>query len=116
MKGLNFTLIHDKLKEYSYRVGRTVARPAVILYFVLRDPATPKKDKYTVYAALAYLVLPINLISAKRIPILGWADEAAAIALAYKKVKNNITPSIEKQADALLDKWFSDYTPTEEVL
>lgn len=103
---MDTAVIMNHLGQYALRVGRTVARPAVILYYVLRDPATSKKDKYIVYGALAYLVLPINLISAKRIPILGWADEAAAIALAYKRVKNNITPAIESQADNLLDQWF----------
>lgn len=103
---MDSTVILNNLGTYAKRVGRTAARPVVILYFVLRDPATPKKDKYIVYGALAYLVLPVNLISAKKIPILGWADEAAAIAWAYKRVKNNVTPEIERQADALLDKWF----------
>lgn len=112
---MDTSIILNNLGNYARRVGRTVARPAVILYFVLRDPATPKKDKYVVYAALAYLVLPINLISAKRIPLLGWADEAAAIALAYKRVKNNITPDIEQQADMLLERWFAGYTEVSEA-
>lgn len=103
---MDSTVILNNLGTYAKRVGRTAARPVVILYFVLRDPATPKKDKYIVYGALAYLVLPVNLISAKKIPILGWADEAAAIAWAYKRVKNNVTPDIERQADELLNKWF----------
>lgn len=103
---MDSAVILNNLGVYAKRVGRTAARPVVILYFVLRDPATPKKDKYIVYGALAYLVLPVNLISAKKIPILGWADEAAAIVWAYKRVKNNVTPDIERQADELLDKWF----------
>lgn len=106
MKEIDFSLIFNKLGEYARRVGRTTARPAVLLYFVLRNPATPKKDKLIVYSALAYLLLPFNIISAKKIPILGWADEIGAIALAYKMVKNNITPAVEMEADALLDKWF----------
>lgn len=109
---MDTSIILNNLGSYAKRVGRTVARPAVILYYVLRDPATPKKDKYIIYGALAYLVLPINLISAKRIPILGWADEATAIALAYKRVKNNITPEIEMQADAWLDMWFGNAATT----
>ena len=102
---MDTSILLNNLGHYARRVGRTVGRPAVILYYVLADPATPKKDKYIVYAALAYLLLPIDLISAKRIPILGWADETAAIAFAYKRVKNNVTPDIEKMADELLDKW-----------
>ena len=112
---MDTSIIFSNLGSYAKRVGRTVARPAVILYYVLRDPTTPKKDKYIVYAALAYLVLPIDLISSKRIPILSWADEAAAVAFAYKSVKKNITPAIEMQADALLDRWFPTYAEVQEV-
>lgn len=103
---MDTSIILRQLGNYARRVGRVAARPAVLLYFVLRDPSTPKKDKYIVYAALAYIVLPIDIISAKKIPILGWADEAGAIAIAYKRVKENISPAMEMQADALLDKWF----------
>ena len=112
---MDTSLILQQLGSYARRVGRMAARPVVLLYFVLRDPATPKKDKYIVYAALAYVVLPIDLISAKRIPILGWADEAAAIAFAYKRVKKNITPAMEMQADNLLDRWFPTFESVEEV-
>lgn len=105
---MDTTSLFSNLGKYARRVGRVTARPAVILYYTLCNPATPKTDKYIIYAALAYVVLPIDLISAKRVPILGWADEAAAIAIAYKKVKKNITPEIEAQADAVLDKWFKN--------
>lgn len=113
---MDTSLILENLGQYAKRVGRKVARPVVILYFVLCNPATPQKDKYVVYAALAYIVLPINLISSKKIPVLGWADEAGALAIAYKLVKNNITPAIEMQADELLDKWFGvEYAELVEV-
>ena len=105
----------ERLGKYAKRVGRLAARPAVILYLVLRNPATPKKDKYIVYSALAYLVLPIDLISAKKIPILGWVDEAGSIAMAYKRVKDNITPEIEKEADKLLEHWLPTFENAVEV-
>jgi uncharacterized membrane protein YkvA (DUF1232 family) len=102
---MDISAITNHLGYYVRKVGRTAARPVLLLYLVLRDPATPKKDKYIVYAAIAYVVLPINILSAKRIPILGWADEATAITAAFKRVKNNITPDVERQADAWLDRW-----------
>lgn len=115
MTNHNHASLWDGVKTYATKVGRVAARPVVLLYFVLRNPSMPKKDKYIVYSALAYVLLPIDLISAKKIPILGWMDEAGSIALAYKKVKNNITPAIEMQADELLDKWFPEYTDYIEV-
>ena len=77
------------------------------MYYVLKSDNTPTSAKAIIYGALAYLVLPVNLISQKRHPILGWADEEAAIALAYKKVKQFITPEMERQAEETLDKWFA---------
>ncbi|MBR1785450.1 MAG: DUF1232 domain-containing protein [Bacteroidales bacterium] len=103
---MNRILPLEKVWTYCRKAGRAASRPVVLLYLVLRDPATPRKDKYIVYSALAYLVLPIDIISAKKIPVLGWADEAGAVALAYKSVKGNITPAMEMQADELLNSWF----------
>lgn len=105
----------DKVKEYAFKVGRVGARPALLLYFVMTDDATPRSVKLTVGAALAYLVLPIDLISGKKYPILGRVDEVSAIILAYQKIKKHITPEIERKADEILDKWFPDYIPFEEV-
>ena len=60
-------------------------------------------------------MLPIDLISAKRLPVIGWIDEAFSLSAAYQKVKKNITPEIERKTDVLLDKWFPDYTDYIEV-
>lgn len=77
------------------------------MYYVLKSDRTPTSAKMIIYGALAYLILPINLISQKRHPILGWADEVAAIALAYKKVKQYITPEMEQQSENTLNQWFA---------
>ena len=111
----NPSQLWDNIKTYAKKVGRVSARPAVLLYFVITDENTPRSDKLAVGSALAYLVLPIDLISGKKHPILGRLDEASAIVMAYQKVKNRITPEIERKADEVLDKWFADYTPFEEA-
>ena len=53
-----------------------------------------QSDKMLIVAALSYLVLPIDLISAKRLPIIGWIDEAVSLVYAYKKVCRYVTPEI----------------------
>ena len=111
----NASQLWDTIKEYAKKVGRVGAKPVLLLYYVMTDEATPRSVKLSVGAALAYLVLPIDLISGKRHPILGRVDEASAIVLAYQKVKKNITPEMERKADETLDKWFSDTTPYEIV-
>ena len=46
----------------------------------MRSPATPRKDKLAIFASLAYLVLPIDVLDAKRLPIIGWLDEIVSVA------------------------------------
>ena len=111
----NASQLWDSIKEYAKKVGRIGARPVLLLYYVMTDEATPRSVKLTVGAALAYLVLPVNLISAKRHPLTGWVDEAAAVVVVYEKVKKYITPEMERTADETLDKWFPGNTPFEVV-
>jgi len=105
---INYPQLWEKVKEYAAKAGKTCARPVLLLYFVLKSPDTPKSDKAYIVAALAYLVLPIDLISAKRLPIIGWIDEIAALTVAYKKVCKHITPEIEAEVDRVLENWFPE--------
>lgn len=102
----NLPLLWEKIKENAKRYGRNAAKQALLMYYVLKSDETPRGAKVLIYGALAYLVLPINFISSKRHPILGWADEIAAIALAYRKGRQYVTPDMERQADETLNKWF----------
>ena len=102
----NLPLLWERIKENAKRYGRFAAKQAVLMYYVLKSNETPTSAKVIIYGALAYLVLPINFISSKRHPILGWADEIAAIAIAYKKGRQYVTPEMERQAEETLDRWF----------
>ena len=103
----NLPLMWEKIKENAKRFGRYTTRQALLMYYVLKSDNTPRSAKLVIYGALAYLVLPVNFISSKRHPILGWADEIAAIAIAYRKGRQQVTPEIERQTEETLDKWFS---------
>lgn len=98
----------DKIKTYAQKVGRTAARPALLLYYVMTSDSTPRSDKLLIGGALAYLVLPINLVSVKKHPLIGWMDEAASIKVAYDKVSKHITPEMERKADEALNRWFTE--------
>lgn len=108
-------VLKDKLQEYAIKVGRISARPLLMLYFIMVSKDTPRSDKLMILSTLSYLVFPIDLISAKRLPVIGWIDEAFSLSVAYQKVSKNITPEIERKTDALLDKWFPEYTNYIEV-
>ena len=108
LSNLNFSLLWDKVTEFAKKAGKASVRPVLLLYLVLKNPATPKSDKLLIISALSYLILPIDLISAKRLPVIGWVDEIAAITVAYKKVSRHITPEMKTEAESLLEKWFPE--------
>ena len=112
---MDTAVLKDKLQEYAIKVGRISARPLLMLYFIMVSKDTPRSDKLMILSTLSYLVFPIDLISAKRLPVIGWIDEAFSLSVAYQKVSKNITPEIEQKTDALLDKWFPEYTNYIEV-
>lgn len=105
----------DKIKTYAKKVGRVAARPVLLLYYVMKSDETPTKDKLTIFGAIAYVILPIDLIKAKRLPIIGWVDEVVSLAVAVQKMQKYITPEMERKSDETLDRWFSEYTQYENV-
>ena len=110
---IDYSMILEKIGKYARKAGRVSTRPLLLLYYVMKSPATPKSDRLLIVAALSYVVLPIDLISAKRLPIIGWIDEVVALTVAYQKVCKYITPEIELKVDDILDKWFSEYAEYE---
>lgn len=110
---INYDVLWDKLSTFAIKAGRVTTRPVLLLFFVMKSKDTPKADKLLVFSALSYLVFPIDILDAKRLPIIGWFDEVASISVAYQKVCKHITPEMEAKVDAILDRWFPEYTPYE---
>lgn len=110
---INYALLREKLRDYATKAGRLSARPLLLLYMVLKSPNTTRADKLLIFSTLSYLVLPIDILDAKKLPVLGWFDEVVSAAIAYKKVCKHITPAMEAEVDAILDRWFPGYTPYE---
>lgn len=110
---INYDVLWDKLSTFAIKAGRVTTKPVLLLFFVMKSKDTPKADKLLVFSALSYLVFPIDILDAKRLPIIGWFDEIASISVAYQKVCKHITPEMETKVDAILDRWFPEYTPYE---
>ncbi|MCU0817798.1 MAG: YkvA family protein [Beijerinckiaceae bacterium] len=72
-------------------------------YVCVRDPATSKRVKFILLAALAYLVMPLDGIP-DVLPLLGFTDDAAMIATAIAAVRGAITPEHREEARNLLDE------------
>lgn len=112
---INQVPMWDRTKTYAKKVGRVASRPVLLLYYVMKSEDTPMKDKLTIFGTLAYIVLPVDLLNAKRLPIIGWIDEVVSLAVAVQRMQKYITPEMERKADETLDLWFAEYTQYEEV-
>ena len=110
---INYAALWERIGEYARKAGRVTTRPVLLLFFVMKSKETPWKDKMVIFSTLSYLVLPIDILDAKRLPIIGWFDEIASLSTTYQKVRKNITPEIETKVDEILDRWFPEYTPYE---
>ena len=67
------------------------AEDLVTAYYCAFDRATPFPVKAALVAALAYFVLPYDVVP-DMLPVLGFADDAAVLATAIRMVAAHIRP------------------------
>ncbi len=88
-----------KLKKHASKIP--FAKDALAMYYCATDSKTPMKVKAIAIGALAYIVLPIDLIP-DFILVLGYTDDAAAFWLAFNSISSHITDQHRQQAE----EWF----------
>ena len=74
---------------------------AIAGYYCALDPATPLRAKAVLMAALAYFVLPGDLVP-DVLPVLGFTDDAAVMVAALRAVGSQITAGHRERAQAAL--------------
>ena len=84
----------------------------LLLYYVLKDPSTPKQYKAMIIGALGYFILPLDLIP-DVVPVVGYTDDIAALAGVLVAVAKCVSPEIKEQAKAKLAEWFGEYDESE---
>ena len=94
------------IKQYVVMAGREATRMVLELYYVVKAPTTPVLDKTIIIGALAYQLLPKDLMNCARFGILGLADNVATLAVSYNRVKHRITPEIKTKVEDILNQWF----------
>jgi len=91
----------SKAKKYASKVP--FAREAVSMYYCAMDPATPALAKAKAIGALAYWILPVDLIP-DFVPVAGFADDATAIFFAYKAISAHLTDDHRAKAERFFVK------------
>ena len=110
LKNVNW---HDKINAliqrlypWALKAGRRSARPILQFYYVLADEKTSTLDRALIYAAIAYTILPMDLVPSVVYKLLGIVDDGMAVLFVYKKVKKNITPETSAKVESTLNEWF----------
>ena len=86
------------------RVGRQLpfVEDLLAAYYCATDPATPKRVKLILVAALTYFILPTDAVP-DILPLLGFADDAAMLAAAIAQVADAINDGHRRKAREVLE-------------
>ena len=98
----------EEAREERVRAGlwTTVKRAAraipfmedvIAAWFCAIDPATPRRVRLTLLAALAYFVAPIDLVP-DLLPLIGFTDDAGVLMAAIALVGSHITDAHRDRA------------------
>jgi uncharacterized membrane protein YkvA (DUF1232 family) len=81
------------------KVGRRLpfAEDVLAAFYCATDPATERRVKITLIGAIAYFVMPFDVIP-DFLPIIGFSDDAALLAAAIASVAGAIKPEHRARA------------------
>jgi uncharacterized membrane protein YkvA (DUF1232 family) len=79
------------------------AEDVVAAYYCAFDPATPVKAKGILIGALAYFILPLDVIP-DFILGLGFTDDMAVLLTAFNVIRTHLKPHHREEARAALDR------------
>lgn len=96
----------DKLHPWALKAGRAATKPLLQFYYVMDDDNTSSLDRILIYAAIFYTILPMDLLPSVIYKFLGILDDGVAMLFVYKKIKDKITPEINRKVEETLNDWF----------
>lgn len=96
----------DKLRLWALKAGRVATRPLLQFYYVMNDDKTLTLDRLLIYGAIAYTILPMDFVPSVIYKFLGVLDDGMAMLYVYKKIKDRITPEINRKVEDTLNDWF----------
>lgn len=93
-------------KRFWPKVRRTLGRMPFLsqvigAYYAAIDPETPRSAQLVLMAALAYFIMPVDVIP-DIIAVLGFSDDAAVMLLALNTLSPHIKPKHLERARAYL--------------
>ncbi len=97
------------------KLFKAAGREALILFFAIGHPATPKALKVAAIAAIAYVISPIDVIP--DIPLIGWLDDALILTVGIPYLVNRLPRSVfhaaSERAQRVIEKFRFGATPSD---
>ena len=97
----------DKVRSTIKSAGLKLIYQALLLFYVTENPNCPMKIKAAIFAALGYFISPIDVIP-DFTPIVGYSDDAGAIALAICLAQLYIDDEVKRKARNKIADIFGD--------
>jgi len=95
----------DKLRKYIRQVP--FVGDLIAAYYCAIDPATPLHVKAVLFGALAYFIMPIDLVP-DFIAWIGFTDDAAVLYAALRTIAPHVKDSHRQQAKVAIDRLAGD--------
>ena len=95
----------DIFRKVLVKAGRALAKPALEAFEMMIDISTPPQARVSLFAALSYLIMPVDLVP-DLIPVAGFSDDLVALTAVISLWSKYMTPSIRNRAQRRLDTWF----------
>lgn len=96
-----------KVLKYGRKAGVKVTYVTLLLFYTAKKPTTPLKAKTTIFGALGYFILPIDLIP-DFTPVVGYSDDLGALIAALLIVAAYIDTETKQLAKNKIVDWFGE--------
>lgn len=96
----------DWISTYAKKAGRAATRPLLQWWFVMKDDNTTTLEKAMIYGAIAYIIVPNDLIPRRVFRFFGVLDDVAVAAWLYNKIESRLTQDMKDAVEDILDDWF----------
>lgn len=100
--------LFDKILKVAKKAGINVVYAALILFYTLLKPSTPKWAKVQIVGVLGYFISPIDLIP-DFMPGVGYTDDLGVLILSLVAVAMFIDSEVKQKAKNKLKDWFGEY-------
>jgi len=97
----------SKLKKFARKAGSKLTYIALMLFYTLKKPSTPKWAKAAIAGAIAYFIIPIDAV-ADFLPVVGLTDDLGVLTAALFSVAAYVDDEVKEEAKEKLYQWFGE--------